>query len=78
VLFPGRAAVELLDVKTDPLELTDTAGQTDLKKVEARLHAKLASWMKAQGDQGVAIELKAQEGQGRGKRGPRPNSRERE
>jgi uncharacterized sulfatase len=55
----------LFDLKTDPLEMTNLAGQTDLKKVETHLRAELAAWMKAQGDEGVATELKAKERQGR-------------
>jgi uncharacterized sulfatase len=58
-------------MKTDPLEMTNLAGQTDLKKVECRLRVELAAWMKAQGDLGVATELKAKERQGRGKRQPK-------
>ncbi|MFP6902488.1 MAG: sulfatase/phosphatase domain-containing protein, partial [Verrucomicrobiia bacterium] len=63
--YHHRPAVELFDLKTDPLEMTNLAGQTDLQKVETRLRAKLAAWMKAQGDEGVATELKAKERQGR-------------
>jgi len=65
--YHHRPAAELFDMKTDPLEMTNLAGQTDLKKVETSLRAKLAAWMKAQGDEGVATELKAKERQGRGK-----------
>ena len=64
--YHHRPAAELFDMKTDPLEMTNLAGQTDLKKVETSLRAKLAAWMKAQGDEGVATELKANERQGRG------------
>jgi uncharacterized sulfatase len=63
--YHHRPAVELFDLKTDPLEMTNLAGQTDLKKVETHLRAELAAWMKAQGDEGVATELKAKERQGR-------------
>ena len=63
--YHHRPAVELFDLKTDPLEMTNLAGQTDLKKVETHLRAELAAWRKAQGDEGVATELKAKERQGR-------------
>jgi uncharacterized sulfatase len=63
--YHHRPAVELFDLKTDPLEMTNLAGQTDLKKVETHLRVELAAWMKAQGDEGVATELKAKERQGR-------------
>ena len=69
--YHHRPAVELFDLKTDPLEMSNLAGQTDLKKVESRLRVELAAWMKAQGDLGVATELKAKERQGRGKRQPK-------
>ncbi len=69
--YHHRPAVELFDLKTDPLEMTNLAGQTDLKKVESSLRVELAAWMKAQGDLGVATELKAKERQGRGKRQPK-------
>ena len=65
--YHHRPAVELFDLKTDPLEMSNLAGQTDLKKVETRLRTKLAEWMKAQGDRGVETELKAKERQGRGR-----------
>jgi len=65
--YHHRPAVELFDLKTDPLEMSNLAGQTDLKKVQINLRAKLEAWMKAQGDEGVATELKANERQGRGK-----------
>ena len=65
--YHHRPAVELFDLKKDPLEMSNLAGQTDLKKVQINLRAKLEAWMKAQGDKGVATELKAKERQGRGK-----------
>jgi N-sulfoglucosamine sulfohydrolase len=65
--YHHRPAVELFDLKTDPLEMSNLAGQTDLKKVQINLRAKLEAWMKAQGDEGVVTELKSKERQGRGK-----------
>jgi hypothetical protein len=47
--------------------MSNLAGQTDLKKVQINLRAKLEAWMKAQGDEGVVTELKSKERQGRGK-----------
>ncbi|MBT6449214.1 MAG: hypothetical protein HOK62_00645 [Verrucomicrobiales bacterium] len=47
--------------------MSNLAGQTDLEKVQIHLRAKLEAWMQAQGDEGVATELKAKERQGRGK-----------
>jgi len=72
--YQHRPPVELFDLNTDPLELTNLANRADLKKVEARLRGKLAAWMKAQGDLGVETELKAHERQRRTKGNRRPAS----
>jgi len=66
--YHHRPAVELFDMKSDPLEMANLAGQSDTQKIEMRLRQKLAAWMKAQGDQGVETELKARERQGRGRK----------
>ena len=65
--YHHRPAVELFDLKTDPLEMSNLADQKDLKKVQINLRAKLEAWMKAQGDEGVTTELKSKERQGRSK-----------
>jgi uncharacterized sulfatase len=51
--------VELFDMAVDPLEMNNLAGQPNTQKTEARLRQELAAWMTAQGDQGVATEMKA-------------------
>ena len=66
--YHHRPAVELFDMKNDPLEMANLAGQSDTKKIEMRLRQKLAAWMKSQGDKGVETELKARERQGRGRK----------
>ena len=66
--YHHRPAVELFDMKNDPLEMANLAGQSDTQKIEIRLRQKLAAWMKAQGDKGVETELKARERQGRGRK----------
>ena len=66
--YHHRPAVELFDMKNDPLEMANLAGQSDTQKIEMRLRQKLAAWMKAQGDKGVETELKARERQGRGRK----------
>ena len=63
--YQHRPAVELFDMKSDPLEMANLAGQSDTRKIEMRLRQKLSAWMKAQGDKGVETELKARERQGR-------------
>jgi uncharacterized sulfatase len=66
--YHHRPAVELFDMKNDPLEMANLAGQSDTQKIEMRLRQKLAAWMKSQGDKGVETELKARERQGRGRK----------
>ena len=65
--YHHRPALELFDMEADPLEMNNLAGQADTKKVLARLRQKLAAWMRAQGDKGVATEMKALERQRPGK-----------
>jgi uncharacterized sulfatase len=57
--YHHRPAVELFDMAVDPLEMNNLAGQPNTQKTEARLRQELAAWMTAQGDQGVATEMKA-------------------
>jgi N-sulfoglucosamine sulfohydrolase len=59
--------VELYNMEVDPLEMNNLAGQPNTQKKEARLRQKLAAWMTAQGDQGVATEMKALKRQRQGK-----------
>ena len=66
--YHHRPAVELFDMKKDPLEMANLAGQSDTQKIEMRLRQKLSAWMKSQGDKGVETELKARERQGRGRK----------
>ena len=66
--YHHRPAVELFDMKNDPLEMANLAGQSDTQKIEMRLRQKLSAWMKSQGDKGVETELKARERQGRGRK----------
>ena len=69
--YQHRPAVELFDLKADPLEMDNIVGREGTQKTEARLRAKLAAWMKAQGDLGVETELKAHERQSRGRNQPK-------
>jgi N-sulfoglucosamine sulfohydrolase len=56
-----RPAVELFDVKTDPLEMNNIAGDSKYKKVIQDLSGKLHAWMDEQGDDGIGTEMKAYE-----------------
>lgn len=54
-----RPAEELYDLKNDPLETNNLAGNSDLKEVQAKLSEELNAWMKQQGDEGMQTELEA-------------------
>ena len=54
-----RPEVELYDLKIDPFEQNNLAGQTVYRKIESRLGKELDSWMQQQGDLGLETELKA-------------------
>jgi len=73
--YHHRPAVELFDLKTDPLEMSNLAGQTGSEPHIKRLRGKLEAWMKAQGDGGVETELKARERQGRGRNKKNPKKK---
>ena len=62
--------VELYDVRNDPYELNNLAGDPALQEVKADLAKQLERWMTQQGDQGVKTELEAFERQRRGREKP--------
>ena len=67
--YQHRPAVELFDLKADPLEMNNIASQAGSELHIKRLRGKLEAWMEAQGDEGVATEMKAIERQRRGRFG---------
>jgi len=67
--YQHRPAVELFDLKADPLEMNNIASQAGSELHIKRLRGKLEAWMEAQGDEGVATEMKAIERQRRGRLG---------
>ena len=67
--YQHRPAVELFDLKADPLEMNNIASQVGSELHIKRLRGKLEAWMEAQGDEGVATEMKAIERQSRGRFG---------
>jgi uncharacterized sulfatase len=62
-----RPAEELYDLQTDELETNNLASDPIFADVKARLSAQLDAWMKQQGDEGLATELKATTRQGAGR-----------
>jgi uncharacterized sulfatase len=61
-----RPAEELYDLKEDPAELRNLAGDPRLKSVQAQLREQLDQWMKQQGDRGIETELQAKTRQMKG------------
>ena len=66
--YQRRPAEELYDLRDDPYELKNLAGDPAQADVQAALRKKLDAWMTQQGDEGNATEMKAKQRQGRGKR----------
>ena len=67
--YQHRPPVELFDLKADPLEMNNITSQAGSELHIKRLRGKLEAWMEAQGDEGVATEMKAIERQRRGRFG---------
>lgn len=61
--YQHRPAEELYDIKKDPYEWNNLAGDPKYANVKADLKQKLKEWMKAQGDKGQQTELEAFEHQ---------------
>ena len=63
-LYQRRPEEELYDLKNDPYELNNLAGQAPFSNVETQLRGALDRWMKQQGDKGMETELQAHQRQG--------------
>ncbi len=59
--YQHRPAEELYDVRRDPWNRENRIDDPALTEIRAALRAELDGWMKAQGDEGQAIELRARE-----------------
>ena len=57
--YQHRPAEELFDCETDPWNRTNLAGDPKFAPQLAALRIQLESWMKQQGDEGQATEMKA-------------------
>ena len=66
--YQWRPEIELYDLKNDPHEWNNIAGNEEFKKVQNRLSGAVKNWMKLQGDLGQETELAALERQRRGKK----------
>ncbi len=58
-LYMHRPEEELYDITKDPYNLVNLASDPSLKGVKEQLKGKLASFMKQQGDKGIATEMDA-------------------
>lgn len=68
--YQQRSAEELYDCEADPWNRTNLIADNKLSAVRDDLRAKLDSWMKQQGDEGQATEMKAIERMPRGAKSP--------
>ncbi len=68
-IYRRRPAEELYDLEADPWELDNRADDPALAEVKADLARRLEVWMRQQGDQGIATEMRAFQRQGRGEDG---------
>jgi N-sulfoglucosamine sulfohydrolase len=59
--YQHRAAEELYDCQMDPWNRTNLIADEDLADTRDRLRSQLDAWMKQQGDEGQATEMKALE-----------------
>ena len=66
--YQHRPAVELFDIQSDPLEMKNIADEPTSAPIISELRTKLEAWMKDQGDEGVATEMRAKERQNGGKK----------
>lgn len=57
--YMHRPEEELYDVVKDPYQLVNLAADPSLKKVKEQLKSELATFMKQQGDKGIATEMDA-------------------
>lgn len=57
--YKFRPFEELYDIGSDPLEMVNLAENPEYESTKQRLQKELASWMKSQGDKGLATEMTA-------------------
>ncbi len=62
-----RPEIELYDISVDPFEMNNLADNPEYESVKKELRAELDRWMKHNGDEGQATELKAFERMGAGR-----------
>jgi uncharacterized sulfatase len=68
--YQHRPAEELYDCESDPWNRTNLIADEKLAAIRDELRAKLDDWMKQQGDEGQATEMKALERMPRGIKSP--------
>ncbi len=78
--YTRRPAIELYDIRVDPMEMNNLADQAGYGDIQKALRAELDRWMFACGDEGQATELRALEqmpNRGRGKTAKKPGKKRR-
>ncbi len=66
--YARRPALELFDVDADPYNMKNIADDPELKSIVNELEGRLLAWMKDQGDEGMATELRAESRQSRNRK----------
>ena len=68
--YRNRPEFELYDIRTDPHEQTNRINEPAYAERAAALKAELREWMRSQGDEGTATEMRALERMKRAKKNP--------
>ena len=63
--YKTRPAIELYDIRKDPLEMNNIAGNPENAEIIRELRDRLYAWMQDCGDKGAQTEMEALEHQGR-------------
>ena len=66
--YKHRPAIELYDIRKDPLEMDNIADNPENAPIIKELRAKLDAWMLGQGDKGAQTEMEALNHQGRNRK----------
>ena len=65
--YQHRPEEELYDLRSDPLEMKNIAGDPANAGLKAELRKRLEAFMREQGDKGIETEMKAKERQAPGR-----------
>ncbi len=71
--YQKRPRIEFYDLKLDPNQLRNLAGEEKYARTIEAMKGRLFAWMKEQGDEGIATELLAKERKGRKQKSGKKN-----